>query len=141
MLRQPGRRGTPPRLQVAGRSTPATARLDASGIALVVNPFEGNKAALAMLPTIRSFMTVHGLTDVVAGAGAGTTSEANVPPPANTVTAADPLPAAANASSETIDNADGSWQSHMVLATGACLSTAGKIRCRKRCRFRLHPVP
>jgi Transposase DDE domain len=52
---------------------------DASGFPLMVNAFEGNKAeTLTMLPTIRSFMTAHGLTDVVVVADAGMISEANM---------------------------------------------------------------
>ena len=52
---------------------------DASGFPLMVNAFEGNTAeTLTMLPTIRSFMTAHGLTDVVVVADAGMISEANM---------------------------------------------------------------
>jgi transposase len=39
---------------------------DASGFALMVNAFEGDKAETrTMLPTIKAFMTAHHLTDVV----------------------------------------------------------------------------
>jgi Transposase DDE domain len=51
---------------------------DASGFPLAVNAFEGNKAETAtMLPTIRSFMTAHRLSDVTVVADAGMISAAN----------------------------------------------------------------
>jgi len=51
---------------------------DASGFPLMVEAFEGNKAeTLTMLPTIRSFMAAHQLTDVTIVADAGMISAAN----------------------------------------------------------------
>jgi hypothetical protein len=50
----------------------------ASGFPLMVEAFEGNKAeTLTMLPTIRSFMATHQLTDVTVVADAGMVSAAN----------------------------------------------------------------
>jgi transposase len=52
---------------------------DAAGFPLMVNAFEGNKAeTLTMIPTIKAFMTAHGLHDVVIVADAGMISEANM---------------------------------------------------------------
>jgi len=51
---------------------------DAAGFPLMVEAFEGNKAEThTMLPTVRSFMTAHDLTDVTIVADAGMVSEAN----------------------------------------------------------------
>lgn len=51
---------------------------DAAGFPLMVEAFEGNKAeTLTMLPTIRSFMDAHQLTDVTVVADAGMVSAAN----------------------------------------------------------------
>jgi Transposase DDE domain len=51
---------------------------DASGFPLAVNAFEGNKAeTTTMLPTIRSFMAAHRLSDVTVVADAGMISAAN----------------------------------------------------------------
>ncbi len=51
---------------------------DAAGFPLMVESFEGNKAEThTMLPTIRSFMAAHQLTDVTIVADAGMISEAN----------------------------------------------------------------
>jgi transposase len=51
---------------------------DAAGFPLMVEAFEGNKAeTLTMLPTIRSFMDAHRLTDVTVVADAGMISAAN----------------------------------------------------------------
>lgn len=51
---------------------------DAAGFPLMVDAFEGNKAeTLTMLPTIRSFMAAHQLTDVTVVADAGMISAAN----------------------------------------------------------------
>lgn len=52
---------------------------DAAGFPLMVHAFEGNKAeTTTMLPTLRAFMTAHGLSDVVIVADAGMVSEANM---------------------------------------------------------------
>jgi transposase len=49
------------------------------GFPLMVNAFEGNRAeTLTMIPTIKAFMTAHGLHDVVIVADAGMISEANM---------------------------------------------------------------
>jgi len=51
---------------------------DATGFPLMIEAFEGNKAEThTMLPTIRSFMAAHDLTDVTIVADAGMVSEAN----------------------------------------------------------------
>jgi hypothetical protein len=51
---------------------------DAAGFPLMVEAFEGNKAeTLTMLPTIRSFMDAHQLSDVTVVADAGMVSAAN----------------------------------------------------------------
>ena len=51
---------------------------DAAGFPLMVEAFEGNKAEThTMLPTIRSFMAAHHLTDVTIVADAGMVSETN----------------------------------------------------------------
>jgi Transposase DDE domain len=51
---------------------------DAAGFPLMIEAFEGNKAEThTMLPTIRSFMAAHDLTDVTIVADAGMVSEAN----------------------------------------------------------------
>jgi hypothetical protein len=51
---------------------------DAVGFPLMIEAFEGNKAeTLTMLPTIRSFMKAHQLSDVTIVADAGMVSEAN----------------------------------------------------------------
>src|SRR5207248_5069245 len=51
---------------------------DGSGFPLMVNAFDGNAAeTTTMLPTIRSFMTAHQLTDVTIVADAGMVSAAN----------------------------------------------------------------
>jgi Transposase DDE domain len=51
---------------------------DAAGFPLMVNAFEGNKAeTTTMLPTIRSFMAAHRLSDVTVVADAGMVSAAN----------------------------------------------------------------
>ncbi|MGO2092778.1 IS1634 family transposase [Microbacterium gubbeenense] len=51
---------------------------DASGFPLRVEAFEGNKSEQAtMLPTLRAFMTAHGLENVTVVADAGMVSEAN----------------------------------------------------------------
>lgn len=52
---------------------------DAGGFPLMVNAFEGNRAeTTTMLPTIKAFMTAHGLHDVVIVADAGMVSQANM---------------------------------------------------------------
>lgn len=52
---------------------------DGSGFPLMVNAFEGNKGeTTTMLPTLRSFMAAHGLTDVVIVADAGMISDGNM---------------------------------------------------------------
>lgn len=51
---------------------------DASGFALMVNAFEGNRAqTTTMLPTLRAFMTTHHLSDAVIVADAGMISDAS----------------------------------------------------------------
>ena len=51
---------------------------DATGFPLMIEAFEGNKAeTLTMLPTIKSFMKAHQLSDVTIVADAGMVSEAN----------------------------------------------------------------
>lgn len=51
---------------------------DASGLPLMVNAFEGNRAETAtMLPVIRAFMTAHRLQDVTVVADAGMISAGN----------------------------------------------------------------
>src|SRR5439155_2415781 len=51
---------------------------DATGFPLAVQAFEGNKAETAtMVPTLRSFMAAHRLTDITVVADAGMLSEAN----------------------------------------------------------------
>ncbi len=51
---------------------------DAAGFPLMVEAFEGNKAeTLTMLPTIRSFMAAHDLTDITIVADAGMVSQDN----------------------------------------------------------------
>jgi Transposase DDE domain len=51
---------------------------DAAGFPLMINAFEGNKAeTTTILPTIRSFMTAHQLTDATIVADAGMMSAAN----------------------------------------------------------------
>ena len=51
---------------------------DAAGFPLMIEAFEGNKAEThTMLPTIRSFMAAHDLSDVTIVADAGMVSEAN----------------------------------------------------------------
>jgi transposase len=51
---------------------------DAAGFPLMVNAFEGNTAETnTMVPTIRSFMTAHHLTDVTVVADAGMMPAAN----------------------------------------------------------------
>jgi hypothetical protein len=51
---------------------------DADGFPLMVQAFEGNTAeTTTMLPTLRAFMTAHGLSDVVIVADAGMFSDAN----------------------------------------------------------------
>jgi Transposase DDE domain len=52
---------------------------DAAGFPLMINAFEGNKAeTTTMLPTIKAFMAVHRLHDVVIVADAGMISENNM---------------------------------------------------------------
>jgi hypothetical protein len=51
---------------------------DGAGFPLLVNAFEGNKAETkTMLPTIKDFMAIHGLADVIIVADAGMVSEEN----------------------------------------------------------------
>jgi hypothetical protein len=51
---------------------------DATGFPLAVEAFEGNKAETAtMVPTLKTFMTAHRLTDITVVADAGMLSDAN----------------------------------------------------------------
>lgn len=52
---------------------------DTAGFPLMVNAFEGNRAETAtILPTLRAFMSTHGLAEVVIVADAGMVSAANM---------------------------------------------------------------
>jgi len=51
---------------------------DAAGMPLMITAYEGNTAETKMMiPTLKAFMAIHGLTDVIVVADAGMISEAN----------------------------------------------------------------